>query len=170
VGTTAIVITVSYAIVVVIGVALAIGVWSSTRSRGPIDPGQLAGRERAWLLVVIALLVALLAATIWFTPYGQSSSGAQVVNVVARQFSWQISPSTIRAGQKVEFRLTSSDVNHGFGIFDDRNRFVAQVQVVPGETQELVHTFDRAGRYSILCFEFCGVGHHLMQGSFEVTR
>lgn len=169
-GTTALVITISYAVVVVIGVVLAIGLWSSTRSRRPLDAAKLAERERAWLLVVIALLVALLLATIWFTPYGQSSSGAQVVNVVARQFTWQISPSTFEAGRKVEFRLTSSDVNHGFGIYDDRDRFVAQVQVVPGETSKLVHTFERPGRYTILCFEFCGVGHHLMQASFEVTR
>jgi cytochrome c oxidase subunit II len=170
VGTTALVITISYAVVVVIGVALAIGVWSSTRSRRPLDSRRLAERERAWLLVVVALLVGLLLATIWFTPYGQSASSAQVVNVVARQFVFQMTPVRIKAGHKVEFRLTSADVNHGFAIYDDRDRFVGQIQVVPGEAQTLVHTFERPGRYSILCFEFCGVGHHLMQASFEVTR
>ncbi len=169
-GTTAVIIAVSFSVAAVFSLAISVGVWLSTRDRRPVDPNKLAQRERAWLLVVIGLLVALLAATIWFTPYGHSSSGDQVVNVVARQFSWQIEPAVVRAGESVEFRLTSEDVNHGFGIYDDRDHFVAQVQVVPGELQKLEHTFQRTGRYTVLCFEFCGVGHHAMVGTFRVVK
>jgi cytochrome c oxidase subunit 2 len=92
------------------------------------------------------------------------------VDVKAQQFSWTMSPARVRAGQEVEFRLTATDVNHGFGVYDDRDHLVAQVQVVPGKTQKLVHTFTRPGTYSVLCLEFCGVGHHIMETTFEVTR
>jgi len=61
-------------------------------------------------------------------------------------------------------------VNHGFGIYDPHGHFVVQVQVVPGKTQKLVHTFSTPGRYRILCLEFCGLDHHLMQTVLVVTR
>ncbi len=171
-STTTLVIAVSYSIVVVLGIAIAVVVWRSTRVRGRADPEQLAHRERTWLVIVVLLLTGLLAATIWFTPYRESSAGAsgQVVNVEARQFAWTISPAKVRADQEVEFRLTSTDVNHGFGVYDDRERLVAQVQVPPGKTQTLVHTFTRPGTYRVLCLEFCGVGHHVMETTFEVVR
>ena len=72
-----------------------------------------------------------------------------------------------RRTAQIEFRLTSEDVNHGFGDLRPRDRLVAQVQVVPGKTQKLVHTFEQPGHYQILCLEFCGFGHALMQGDFH---
>jgi cytochrome c oxidase subunit 2 len=166
---TATLIAIAYGTVTVIGTIVAVLVAASTRSRRTLDEGKAAHGERAWLFVMLATLGALLFATIWFVPYGTSDAGGRVVRVTARQFAWQVSPATFPAHQKIAFVLTSKDVNHGFGIYDDRGHFVAQVQVVPGKTQKLVHTFDRAGTYRILCLEFCGFGHHVMQGSFEVT-
>jgi len=171
VGTTALVIAISYSVVVVLGGAIAVALWWSTRRRGEVDTERLADRERNWLVAVVLILVALLAATIWSTPYFDTDAGAggQIVQVKAQQFAWTISPATVQAGLKVEFRLTSTDVNHGFGVYDDRDHLVAQVQVVPGKTQKLVHTFTRPGTYTVLCLEFCGVGHHVMETTFEVT-
>ena len=171
-GTTALVLAISYSVVVVLGAALAVALWWSTKRRGDVDAERIAHRERNWLVTVVLLLVALLAATIWSTPYFDTDAGAggQVVDVKAQQFSWTMSPARVRAGQEVEFRLTATDVNHGFGVYDDRDHLVAQVQVVPGKTQKLVHTFTRPGTYSVLCLEFCGVGHHIMETTFEVTR
>lgn len=40
---------------------------------------------------------------------------------------------------------------------------------MPGYVNRLVHTFDRPGRYRLLCLEFCGVVHHDMVAEFEVT-
>lgn len=44
------------------------------------------------------------------------------------------------------------------------------MQVHPG--YELVMTVqpDRAGEYSVVCNEFCGIGHHLMVGKIHVTE
>jgi cytochrome c oxidase subunit 2 len=172
VDSTEVLIAVAYGLVTLaaLGLALALALSTSGRRR-PVDEQQLAHRERAWLYVVIAILLALLFATIWFTPYGQGGTkeGDVVVNVDSRQFLWQVKPNTVPANRRIEFRLTSEDVNHGFGIYDSRDHFVAQAQVVPGKTQKLMHTFTRPGHYQILCLEFCGFGHAAMRGEFTVT-
>jgi cytochrome c oxidase subunit 2 len=166
---TATLIAIAYGAVTVIGTIVAVLLAASTRSRRALDERKAAEGERVWLFVSLAMLGALLFGTIWFVPYGASDAGARVVHVTAKQFAWQITPPAFPAHRKIEFLLTSDDVNHGFGIYDNRDHFVVQVQVVPGKTQKLVYTFDRPGTYRILCLEFCGIGHHVMQGSFEVT-
>lgn len=171
--TTAWVITVSYAIVVVLGSLLALVVWSSTR-RHPAAEGAVEGyshRERTWLLVVLVTLFALLMATIFYRPYGaEAGARKQVVRVTGVQFAWAVSPSELKAGLPVEFLATSQDVSHAFGVYDEAGVLLFQAQVGPGETQRIVHTFDRPGTYEVLCLEFCGVNHHLMTTTFEVVR
>jgi cytochrome c oxidase subunit II len=171
VGSTATLIAVAYGVVVVLGIVLAVILAASTSgNRRPIDAEKVAHRERTWFFVVIAIMLTLLFATIWFTPYGKGSTSGDVdVNVTARQFLWTVKPNTFPANERIAFHLTSTDVNHGFGVYDPRGRFVVQVQVVPGKTQTLVHTFTKPGHYKILCLEFCGYGHALMQGVFTVT-
>ncbi len=172
-NSTEVLIAVAYGLVTVAAVVLALMLAVSTRgSRPPVDEQRLAHRERNWLYIVIAILLALLFATIWFTPYGHggTQTGDVVVRVNSRQFFWRVQPNTFPANREIEFRLTSADVNHGFGIYDPDDRLVAQVQVVPGKTQTLVHKFGKPGHYRILCLEFCGFGHALMQGAFTVTR
>jgi len=171
-NSTEVLIAVAYGLVTIAAVVLALILAVSTRGvRPPVDEQRLAQRERNWLYIVIAILLALLFATIWFTPYGHggTQTGDVVVRVDSRQFFWRVQPNTFPANREIEFRLTSADVNHGFGIYDPDDRLVAQVQVVPGKTQTLVHEFDRPGHYRILCLEFCGFGHSLMQGAFTVT-
>ncbi len=168
-GDTAIVIGVGYAAAVVLAVVVTILIWASTRRRGPVDAHRMAENEKRWLLVVIAFLLALLLATIWFTPYGRTSgSGRQIVHVSAQQFFWRLDKTRVRAHEPVEFVTRATDVNHGFGIYKG-TKLVAQVQVIPDRDQKLVHTFSEPGTYTVLCLEFCGVNHHAMTTSFEVT-
>jgi cytochrome c oxidase subunit 2 len=170
VSETAKIIAISYLVLVVVGVALAVTLVRTTRARrSEIDAAKLASREKAWLGVVIAILVALLLSTIFFIPYGASAGAeGQLVRVEAVQFGWKVEPATVTAGTPVEFRLTSLDTNHGFGVYNDANVLLFQVQVIPGETQKGVYTFEKPGTYTILCLEFCGVGHHLMRGQLTV--
>lgn len=172
-GGTATLITVAYSVVTAMAIGLAIVLASTTWGRkGPVDPAKLAHRERNWLFVVIAIMLSLLVATIWFTPYGSADDakpGDVVVKVTGRQFVWQLQPSSVPAHKRIDFELTAADVNHGFGIYDPDNKLIAQTQVVPGKTQRLVYTFSKPGKYQVLCLEFCGFGHALMQASFTVT-
>jgi cytochrome c oxidase subunit II len=163
-------ILIAYAVVVVLAALLALGVFASTRSRRPLDLHRLAEFEKQWLAIVIAILVALLVATIWFTPYGKSTpSDAQVVQVNAQQFFWQLKPARVRVGVPVAFVTRSKDVNHGFGIYKG-HKFIAQIQVVPDRNSTLIHTFHETGIYTVLCLEYCGLDHAGMVATFEVTK
>jgi len=170
-GKIATIIAVSYAILGG-GVVLVLGlvVWSSTlgRRRG-IDAKKLGEREKTWFGIVVVLLVALLFATIFFTPYGRSAGkGAQSYDVSAQQFAFVVPGKALKAGVPVRFHLTSKDVNHGFAVFNSKNEFLFQVQVMPGKTQDYVYTFKKPGRYRVVCFEYCGVGHDQMGASVTV--
>jgi cytochrome c oxidase subunit 2 len=173
VGRIAIVIAVSYAAACALAIGFMVVVALSTRRRrGQSEPAseRLHEREKTWFAIVVVLLVALLLATIGFTPYGRSArKNAQVVNVKAVQFAWLVSGDPIKAGTQVEFHITSADVNHGLAVYTAGGKLLFEVQVMPDKTQEYVYTFKKPGTYTILCIEFCGVGHAHMQGLLTVT-
>jgi cytochrome c oxidase subunit 2 len=75
----------------------------------------------------------------------------------------------VPAGALVEFRVTTLDVNHGFSIYAPDGRLMAQTQAMPGYVNRLRVEFDRPGTYRVLCLEFCGMAHHVMNGVIEVT-
>ena len=126
--------------------------------------------RRRWLGLLAALLVAVVGAALLTTPYASGSGAGRLeVTVTAGQFYWVIRPAEIPAGAPVRFDVTSADVNHGFGIYDPGGELVGSVQAMPGYHNHLDLTFDRPGRYRILCLEFCGVLHHRMEGAFTVA-
>lgn len=169
-GSTAVAITAFYCTAVAAGLVAVAAVWWSTRAPGRIDVARVVEREKGWFAIVVALLLGLLLGTVFFIPYGRTSTGAQVVKVTGQQFAWIIQPATITANKPVEFRLTSKDVNHAFAVYDDRDVLLFQVQVMPGKEQRYVTTFRRPGVYHVLCLEYCGLDHHAMAADFRVTR
>jgi cytochrome c oxidase subunit 2 len=126
--------------------------------------------RRWWLGLLAALLVVVVGASLLAAPYSSGSASSRMrVAVTGGQFYWTIRPAEIPAGAPVRFEVTSADVNHGFGIYDPDGRMVGSVQAMPGYLNRLDLTFDRPGRYEILCLEFCGVLHHRMTGAFTVV-
>jgi cytochrome c oxidase subunit II len=173
-GGTATTIAVAYTALSLLAIGFMTVVARSTRGRGPeqaADVHRLRETERTWFVVVVLLLVGLVVATIFFTPYGRSAGkGAQVVDVEARQFAWVMPAAPIKANREVEFRLTSKDVNHSFAVYTAGGKLLFQVQVMPDRTQTYVYTFDRPGTYRVLCLEYCGVDHDAMQNRLEVIE
>lgn len=168
---TATIITVAYGIAVVIGSVISIAVWRSTaRPLAEDRSGAWSRRESAWLVIVVVALFALLLGTIFYVPYGETAGpNKQVVRVTGVQYAWAIdAPAGVEVGRPVEFLITSTDVNHGFGLYTVGGKLIRQIQVVPGKTQTLVYTFTRPGTYQVLCLEFCGARHHEMITTFEV--
>jgi cytochrome c oxidase subunit II len=172
---TALAIAILYGAVVLLALVFLAVIWHSThrrrrRDEDTTDTRRLAHAEKVWFLIAVASLGVLLLATIPFTPYGQGtpSQGAQRVDVEGVQFAWVTDPAEARAGVPVRFRVTAGDVNHGFGVYNDDNTLLVQVQAVPDHPTEIEYTFEESGRYQIVCMEFCGVNHHRMLGTFTV--
>jgi cytochrome c oxidase subunit 2 len=70
----------------------------------------------------------------------------------------------VPAGVPVTFRVTSADVLHGFQIA----RTNVNVTVAPGYVSEATTTFATPGEYLVVCNEYCGLAHHLMQAAVVV--
>lgn len=117
----------------------------------------------------MALCVVVVGTSSLALPYASGSgAGRTVVHVTAGQFYWLLVPSSVPAGTAVRFEITSRDVNHGFGLYDPQGQLIAEAQAMPGYTNTLDMTFRNTGQYRVFCLEYCGVGHHLMQGLFSI--
>ena len=90
--------------------------------------------------------------------------GGVVVTVVAAMFSFAPDPIEVPANRPVTFRLTSSDVIHGFHVVGTN----ANAMVIPGYVSQFTITFATPGEYAIACNEFCGLAHHMMVGKLIV--
>ncbi len=145
----------------------------------PADPdatrksARTARTLQAWLFAV--LFVGFVAGS-WATlhrfpipPQHGALDAKQVVNVVGRQWSWQITPATVQTGSTVEFRVSSDDVNHGFALYAPDGHIVTQTQAMPGYTNKLLYTFTQSGTYTVQCLEYCGLGHAPMKTTLEVV-
>jgi cytochrome c oxidase subunit II len=93
---------------------------------------------------------------------GFSQTGdTQVIEISAERFSFNPSEIRVKAGTKLEIRLTSEDTMHGFHIvgtdinleLPKRGRGVASVTFQP-----------TPGRYEFECSQLCGAGHSFMRG------
>jgi cytochrome c oxidase subunit 2 len=108
----------------------------------------------------------------------------RIVLAVGKQYGWSLSEDvsptlanwetefspvvTVPVGALVEFRVTTLDVNHGFGLYAPDRSLVTQTQAMPGYVNRLRVVFDEPGEYTVLCLEFCGMSHHRMRGVVEV--
>jgi cytochrome c oxidase subunit 2 len=93
-----------------------------------------------------------------------NADGSVTATVVAATFSFTPDPIEVPAGKPVTFRLTSSDVIHGFQVVGTN----ANAMAVPGYVSQFTITFDTPGEYLIACNEYCGVLHHGMVGKLIV--
>jgi cytochrome c oxidase subunit 2 len=92
--------------------------------------------------------------------------GSTLVVLVAEMFAFDPDEIRVPAGQPVTFRLTSTDVIHGFEVVGTN----ANVMVIPGYISEFTVTFPNPGEYLVLCHEYCGLLHHEMQGMLIVEE
>ncbi len=138
-----------------------------------IETGAAILRRRL-LYAASGFVVIIFAASVYWLPYAftrRNTVGRPqiMVHVLAQQWSFSFSPDKVPAGVPVEFDVTSSDVNHGFGLYDMGGHLVAQTQAMPGYTNRLIFVFKEPGTYLVRCLELCGTPHFAMQSQITVT-
>jgi len=70
----------------------------------------------------------------------------------------------LKKGESYRFHLSSLDWQHGFSLQPAN----INIQIVPKYEHVVTFTPDQSGDYSVLCNEYCGIGHHMMIGKIIV--
>lgn len=122
--------------------------------------------RRGFFWALVLLLTPVLVYSMSELPYDsarrQHGTKPQVIDAVGYQWYWTLSGNEVTVGRPVEFHVTSADINHGFGVYDEDMRLVGQTQAMPGYVNKLQMVFREPGTYKVLCMEYCGIAHHNM--------
>ena len=89
-------------------------------------------------------------------PVVQPPEGGDVY-LIARLWQWW-PILELEKGKTYRLHLTAMDYQHGFSLQPEN----INIQVLPGYEHVIKVTPNRAGIYSIICNEFCGINHHTM--------
>jgi cytochrome c oxidase subunit 2 len=74
----------------------------------------------------------------------------------------------VKAGHPVRIWLSSLDALHGFSLVG--HGLNINLEIAPNHAYGAVFTPTKPGKYLIVCNEFCGLGHQLMQTTLYVVR
>ncbi len=144
------------------------------RGGGDVDDRQVM-RERIFVavggvLIPFFILLFFAFVTVNATAHLRRAAPANAVklDVVGERWWWRVSYpglgiSTaneihIPVGQPVHITLTSDNVIHSFWV----PQLAGKEDLIPGQTNELAFTANKAGRYRGECAEYCGVEHGRM--------
>lgn len=144
-----------------------------SRQEVPFEGVQRSGYwfRKRWLALLAALVPVIVGIGVVTAPYARGGgSDRTLVKATSGQFYFAFDPPSVPAGTKVRFAVTSRDVTHAFGLYSPGGRLIGSVQAMPGYTNNLDLTLTQAGSYRVLCFEYCGLGHHAMRSTFTVTE
>ncbi|MBI3571084.1 MAG: cytochrome C oxidase subunit II [Gammaproteobacteria bacterium] len=95
-------------------------------------------------------------------PVVHPPAGADVY-LLARLWEWY-PVIELEKGQTYRLHLSSVDWQHGFSLQPEN----INMQVIPGYEMVLKITPNKSGDYSVICNEYCGIGHHQMIGKIYV--
>ena len=87
------------------------------------------------------------------------------VYMIARLWEWW-PILELEKDQSYRLHLSSMDWQHGFSLQPTN----INLQVHPNYDLVLTVTPDKAGVFSVVCNEFCGIGHHEMIGRIHVVE
>ena len=71
----------------------------------------------------------------------------------------------LKKGESYRLHLSSLDYQHGFSLQPEN----INLQIIPGYEMVLTVTPTSSGEFSVVCNEFCGIGHHNMVGKIFVV-
>ena len=141
----------------------------------PYRPGNLKV-EIVWIAIPSAIvLVMIVNSWILYQRLIQPIPDALRVRVTGRQFFWAFEypdlgvkstgAAAVPAGKPVHFEIVSEDVIHSFFL----PHLKTKRDAVPGMMTHLwAEGIDPPGLYPILCNQFCGTDHSIMNATLEV--
>ena len=148
-----------------------------------LDPGEKAGLTMAITMLVVFFVLIVYAAKglkidipTCITDVEPFKTGKLIkhadkryeLHILARMWMFDFNEGatkiTIPAGSVVDIFVTSKDVVHGVHI----NNTNFNLMAIPGTVGYMRVKFEKPGVYHVVCHEFCGVGHHAMQGEIVV--
>lgn len=74
-------------------------------------------------------------------------------------------PITVPANTRITFYITSPDVLHGFDVAGTNLNTMS----IPGQVAKFTTIFPEARSYGVVCNEYCGPAHHVMEGKINVV-
>ena len=86
------------------------------------------------------------------------------VYLIARLWQWW-PMLELEKDQSYRLHISSLDWQHGFSL----QPVNINLQIHPGYDMVVTLTPNEAGEFSIVCNEFCGLGHHIMVGKILVV-
>ena len=108
---------------------------------------------------------------------------AQVIEITAKKYEYSTSPVHVKAGAKVQLKITAIDHDHGFKIgnvpdgasSNDKAGLIFTSeqecwQLKKGETTMIEFVAQTPGTYSFKCCHTCGLGHRGMKGQIIVEQ
>jgi heme/copper-type cytochrome/quinol oxidase subunit 2 len=109
------------------------------------------------------------------------SQDVQVIDITAKKYEFSPSPVQVKAGTKVQLKITAVDHDHGFKIAavpdgSEANSKPGLVfalvedcaQLKKGETTTIEFVAQTRGTYPFRCCRTCGLGHRGMKSQIVV--
>ena len=118
------------------------------------------------------VLAAVLLATATSAGSGQNTQDSpspsqepRVIEVVAKRFAFEPAEIEVTVGEKVTLAVRTADGVHGIEI----KKFKVKKEIPRGTAPVMIEfTPTEAGRFPIVCSEYCGDGHDDMKGTLVV--
>jgi cytochrome c oxidase subunit II len=90
----------------------------------------------------------------------------QVIEISAKKYEFSPSQITLKKGESVILRLTSTDRIHGFMS----RALKVDTDIFPGKSTDIAVTPATAGTFMVICDHYCGTGHGNMKMKVTVVQ
>jgi len=96
----------------------------------------------------------------------RASDNPKVIEITAKKFEFTPNEITLKKGEPVILRLTTTDRVHGFMS----KPLKVDTDIPAGQTTDVAVTPDTAGNFTVICDHYCGTGHGGMNMKVTVVE
>ena len=100
------------------------------------------------------------------TKLARANDEPKVIEITAKKFEFSPSQITLKKGESVILRLSSSDRVHGFMS----KPLKIDTDIPADKSEDVAVTPDAAGDFTVICDHYCGTGHGNMKMKVTVVE